>query len=154
MTTELSKAQLKRVGKMAEAVTNTLEELFSEDLHVKRIESLGNATVGLLASAKAGVHAIGIGLAHVRGVLQKHAIKQVDRLFSNQGIDTWSLFARWVPYMLAQRVEAVVALYWTDFDADDQTTLSLSLITSHGRATPLVCVLRADTLRNCAEEAP
>jgi hypothetical protein len=138
MTTELSKAQLKRVGKMAEAVTDTLEELFSEDLHVKRIESLGNATVGLLASAKAGVHAIGIGLAHVRGVLQKHAIKQVDRLFSNEGIDTWKLFALWVPYMLAQRVEAVVALDWTDFDADGQTTLALSLITSHGRATPLV----------------
>jgi hypothetical protein len=138
MTTQLSKAQLKRVGKMAEAVTNTLEELFSEDLHVKRIESLGNATVGLLASAKAGVHAIGIGLAHVRGVLQKHAIKQVDRLFSNKGIDPWKLFALWVPYVLAQRVEAVVALDWTDFDSDDQTTLALSLITSHGRATPLV----------------
>ena len=138
MTTELSKAQLKRVGKMAEAVTDTLEELFSEDLHVKRIESLGNATVGLLASAKAGVHAIGIGLAHVRGVLQKHAIKQVDRLFSNEGIDTWKLFALWVPYVLAQRVEAVVALDWTDFDADGQTTLALNLITSHGRATPLV----------------
>jgi hypothetical protein len=26
---------------------------------------------------------------------------------------------------------------WTDFDADDQATLALSLVTNHGRATPL-----------------
>ena len=138
MTTQLSKAQLKRTGKMAEAVTDALDEIFSEDLHAKRIASLGDATVGLLAAAKAGVHAIGIGLAQVRGLVQKHTIKQVDRLFSNKGIDPWKLIALWVPYILAKRVEAVVALDWTDFDADDQTTLSLSLITSHGRATPLV----------------
>jgi hypothetical protein len=27
---------------------------------------------------------------------------------------------------------------WTDFDADDQATLALNLVTSHGRATPLL----------------
>jgi hypothetical protein len=27
---------------------------------------------------------------------------------------------------------------WTDFDADNQTTIMLSLLTSHGRATPLI----------------
>ena len=27
---------------------------------------------------------------------------------------------------------------WTDFDADDQTTLALNLVTRHGRATPLL----------------
>ena len=80
MTTQLSKAQQKRVAKLADAVTDTLDELFSDDLHVKPIESLGNATIGLLGSAKAGVHAIGIGLAHVRGLRQKHTIKQVDRV--------------------------------------------------------------------------
>jgi hypothetical protein len=30
------------------------------------------------------------------------------------------------------------ALDWTDFDADDQSTIALSMITSHGRATPLL----------------
>lgn len=29
-------------------------------------------------------------------------------------------------------------LDWTDFDADDHTTLALSIVTNHGRATPLV----------------
>jgi hypothetical protein len=32
----------------------------------------------------------------------------------------------------------MVAMDWTDFDADDQTTLMFSLVTSHGRATPLL----------------
>ena len=31
-----------------------------------------------------------------------------------------------------------VAMDWTDFDADNQATLMLSLITEHGRATPLL----------------
>ncbi|NNC00390.1 IS4 family transposase, partial [Corallococcus exiguus] len=30
------------------------------------------------------------------------------------------------------------ALDWTDFEADDHTTLVASLVTSHGRATPLL----------------
>jgi hypothetical protein len=32
----------------------------------------------------------------------------------------------------------VVAMDWTDFDADDQATIMLSLVSNHGRATPLV----------------
>jgi hypothetical protein len=31
-----------------------------------------------------------------------------------------------------------VAMDWTDFDHDDQSTLVLSLITGHGRALPLI----------------
>ena len=42
-----------------------------------------------------------------------------------------------VPYKLAQREEALVALDW-DFDDDCQSTLALHLVSSHGRATPLV----------------
>jgi Transposase DDE domain len=30
------------------------------------------------------------------------------------------------------------AMDWTDFDADDQTTLAFSLVSNHGRATPLL----------------
>ncbi len=39
---------------------------------------------------------------------------------------------------LGQRRAIVVAMEWTDFDADNQATLALSLITRHGRATPLL----------------
>lgn len=55
---------------------------------------------------------------------------------SSSKVDVWHLFSTWVPFVLGQRTEAVVALDWTDFDADDHTTLAIHLITSHGRATP------------------
>jgi hypothetical protein len=115
-----------------------LEDLFEQDLHAKRIESLAGATIGALTEGRLGVHAIGIGLAEARGLRQKHTIKQVDRLLSNAGLEVWDLFDTWVPYVLAQREEALVALDWTDFDDDDQSTLALHLVSSHGRATPLV----------------
>ena len=44
----------------------------------------------------------------------------------------------WVAEMVGQRRSIVVAMDWTDFDADDQTTLALNLVTNHGRATPLL----------------
>jgi hypothetical protein len=40
--------------------------------------------------------------------------------------------------VLGPRKKVVVVLDWTDFDKDDQTTLSLCLLTRHGRATPLL----------------
>ena len=43
----------------------------------------------------------------------------------------------------------VVAMDWTDFDADGQATLMLSLVTGHGRATPLVWLtVERATLKN------
>src|SRR5450759_3039916 len=62
-----------------------LNTLFSEDVHAKRIYSLANATLGVISSASLAVNTIGQGLALARGRLTKHAIKQVDRLLSNQG---------------------------------------------------------------------
>ena len=100
-----------------------LESLFDEDLHAKRILSLSYAVLGVIHSASLGVQLIGKALAWARGTHSKHGVKQVDRLLSNQGINVWELFALWVPYALGQRSEAVVALDWTDFDADGQTTL-------------------------------
>src|ERR1700716_542323 len=42
---------------------------------------------------------------------------------------------------------------WTDFDADRQTTIMLSLMTDHGRATPLVWLtVDTATLKNHRNE--
>src|SRR5271166_3721157 len=105
-----------------DAVHRVLGGVFEHGLHAKRVESLCNATIGVLHSASLAVCAIGQGLAAAGGLATKHATKQVDRLLSNDGI----------------KVDDVVALDWTDFDADDQATIMLSLVTDHGRATPLV----------------
>jgi Transposase DDE domain len=112
--------------------------IFADDLHAKRVASLANAAVGVLEGAALGIHAIGRALAVAAGLESRHAVKQVDRLLSNSGVDPWRLFGSWVPYVVADRTEIVAALDWTDFDADDQSTLVLSMITSHGRATPLL----------------
>src|SRR5208283_1883794 len=115
-----------------------IDALFAEDMHAKRVDSLANATLGVMTSASLAVSTIGHGLALARGRLNKHAIKQVDRLLSNPGIDVRESFMRWVPYMLGARKCVEVAMDWTDFDADNQATIMLSLITRHGRTTPLV----------------
>lgn len=115
-----------------------LDSLFEEELHAKRVLSLSYAVLGVIHAASLGVHLIGKALAWARGTHSKHGVKQVDRLLSNEGINVWELFALWVPYVLGQRTEALVALDWTDFDADGHTTLVASLVASHGRTTPLV----------------
>jgi len=81
---------------------------------------------------------IGQALAQARGLVTKHAVKQVDRLMSNAGIDVWDSFARWVPQQVGSRPDILVAMDWTDFDHDGQSTLVLSLVTGHGRAAPLL----------------
>jgi Transposase DDE domain len=130
-----------------------LAGLFDADLHAKRVLSLANATLGVIKTASLAVHTIGQGLALARGLVTKHAIKQVDRLLSNQGIDIDAALRHWVPYVVGPRTSINVAMDWTDFDADGQTTIMLSLMTRHGRATPLLWLtVETATLKNHRNE--
>ena len=117
---------------------NFIATLYEGDLHAKRVLSLANATLGVLTSASLAIHAVGRGLAQALGTLTKHGVKQVDRLLSNRGVDVWSFFAYWTPFIVGARTEVVVALDWTSFAADGQDTIVLSMVTGHGRATPLL----------------
>jgi hypothetical protein len=121
-----------------EFVEKYLSDVFSDDLHAKRIQSLAAGTFGVMTGASLAVSIIGQSLAQARGLLSRHAVKQVDRLLSNEGVVVWDLFAPWVAEVVGRREEALIAMDWTDFDADDQTTLALSLVTDQGRATPLL----------------
>src|SRR3954465_1816494 len=138
-------------------VRRFLDSVLDEDIHTKRVASLANATLGVMTGASLGVAVIGKSLAQARGLLPKHAVKQVDRLLSNPRIETWDVFASWVPEMVGPRTDIVVAMDWTDFDADGQATLALKLVTRHGRATPLVWLsVHKDELtdaRNADEDA-
>jgi hypothetical protein len=136
-----------------DAVHQFLGGLFGGDLHAKRVLSLANATLGVIRTASLAVHTIGLGLALARGLVAKHAIKQVDRLLSNAGIDIDAALRHWVPYVVGPRTGINVAMDWTDFDADGQTTIMLSLLTRHGRATPLVWLtVDTATLKNHRNE--
>ena len=119
-------------------VREFIDELYGHDLHAKRVEALAGATLGVMAGASLAVAMIGQALAQARGLVTKHAVKQVDRLMSNGGIDVWDSFACWVPQQVGPRRDILVAMDWTDFDHDGQSTLVLSLVTGHGRAAPLI----------------
>jgi len=119
-------------------VKTIIDQVFGNKEHEKRKRSLSNAVFGVLNSASLIIHQIGLGLAAAQDLIEKHAIKQVDRLLSNGKLNVWESFLYLVLYVIGARKEIVVAIDWTDFDADNQTTLTIHLVTSHGRATPLL----------------
>jgi hypothetical protein len=129
---------MRAVAQRLEFIEKYLDGVFAGDLHAKRVASLACGVLGVMTSASLAVSIIGQALAQARGKAAKHAIKQVDRLLSNQGIDVWAMFPLWIKDMIGKRTSLVIAMDWTDFDADDQTTLVFSLISNHGRATPLL----------------
>lgn len=115
-----------------------VDQIVGADLHAKQVLSLSNGVLGILHVASLAIAAIGTGLAMVRGLLPKHAIKQVDRLLSNGKLDFETLMSQWVEFVIGRRTEAVIALDWTEFDSDGQSTIAAYLLTGHGRATPLL----------------
>ena len=100
---------------------NFITALYEGDLHAKRVLSLANATLGVLTSASLAIHAVGRGLAQAMGTLTKHGVKQVDRLLSNRGVDVWTFFAYWTPFIVGARTEVVVALDWTSLPPTGRT---------------------------------
>ncbi|XXY19181.1 transposase [Sorangium sp. So ce216] len=133
-----ARRQLERVGLSAISIERFLGAAVKVDLHVKTVLSLSLATLGVLHSVSICIHVIGRALAWARDGSPKHTTKQVDRLLSNNNVSPWLLFDAWVRFVVGSREELLVALDWTEFDADDHATLALYLITRHGRATPLV----------------
>ena len=59
-------------------------------------------------------------------------------MLSNDGIDVDAALRHWVPTVVGSPTSINVAMDWTDFDADGQATLMLSLLVRHGRAAPLL----------------
>src|SRR3954449_6045487 len=128
---DVGKAELS--GRRFDDVRGFIGELYGPDLHAKRVDALAGATLGVMAGASLAVAMIGQALAQARGLVTKHAVKQVDRLMSNGGIDVWDSFANWMPHQVGAQRSILVAMDWTDFDHDGQSTLVLSLVTGHGR---------------------
>lgn len=119
-------------------IEKLVHSILDEDIHAKRVASIASAAAGVIVSGSLAIHAIGRGLASAKGLVDRHAIKQTDRLIGNKKVDMDDLFDLWVPYLLAGRQQVMINLDWSDFDDDDQTMLVASLQTTHGRATPLL----------------
>ena len=114
-----------------------VDRVFGADMHALRVLSLANGVVGVLHSAVLSIHAIGQAYAHVAQITAKSGVTQVDRLLSNDGVWLETVMRLWVRYVVGENAKSVIALAWTDFDADDPTTLCAYLATVRGRATPL-----------------
>jgi hypothetical protein len=82
-----------RFGSWLPDITKYIAAVFDGGIHAKRVASLANATLGVMTGASLAVAVIGQSLAQARGLLTKHAVKQVDRLLSNRGIVVWEMFA-------------------------------------------------------------
>jgi hypothetical protein len=67
-----------RVGGRFDEVCSFIGALYGPDLHAKRVASLAGATLGVMMAASLAV--IGHALAQARGLMTKHAVKQLDRL--------------------------------------------------------------------------
>ncbi len=119
-------------------INQHIDNIFGHDMHAKRVQSLANATHGVIQKGSLAIHTIGKGLATAKKLKPKSSIKQVDRLLSNPKLNVWSLFASWVPYVVGARKQIVVSLDWTEFDSDDHSSIVLSMQTKHGRNTPLL----------------
>jgi hypothetical protein len=74
------------------------------------------------------VNTTGQGLALARGLLTKHAIKQVDRLLSNHGIDIDAAPRHLVPYVVGPRGGIRVARDWIDMAARRFRAIATSAI--------------------------
>lgn len=121
-----------------DAVHQFVEELAGETLHPKQVDSLAHAVVGAIHADVASITAIGRAAARVREVNEKHSIKQVDRLFANSKVDPFEVMKEVVPALVSGRSRIVVAVDWTEFASDGQSTVAISMIAEHGRATPLM----------------
>ena len=107
-------------------VSSVIEEIYGDDLHKKRQQSLAYAAMGVLASESLFLHRIAEGLVDTRGGNKKHATKQIDRLLSNRGISVWDLSTSWVKYLVGENKQITVALDWSAFFDDSQSLLSLN----------------------------
>ena len=107
-------------------------------MHYKRALSIGQAVVGTMHAGRLGSAAVGRALARVFDITPKSGIKQVDRLLGNQQFDVAAVFQQSVPWLVAHRAAIVVSLDWTEYGAHGHSRIAVNLVTTHGRATPLV----------------
>jgi hypothetical protein len=136
---ELCKQQLFSTTPTLKSGTRKLvETAFGWELHHKQVLSLFMIVVGLLFSKRLGIAAVGLAMSRTFGKQAKHSKKQVDRFLSNKKLPLQTLFNAYVPFMVGNRTKIEVAMDWTEFDKNDHSTLSLSLVTNNRRTQPLV----------------
>lgn len=119
-------------------IVRFVTDVLAPGMHFKRALSIGQAVLGTMHSSRLNSASIGRALARASGITPKSGIKQIDRLLANEKFDIDAIFGLMVPWIVAQRTEIVLSLDWTEFPTHGHSCIAINLVTSHGRATPLV----------------
>ena len=85
----------RRLGGRLKDILGFIDALYEHGLHAKRVDALAGPTLGVMTSASLAIAVIGLAQAQARGLVPRHASKQVDRLLSNQN--------SWVPHPIGAR---------------------------------------------------
>jgi Transposase DDE domain len=133
-----ARRRLAKVGLNEASIGRFLTDVVDVDWHVATLRSVTLGTLGVLHAASLCIHVIGRAMAWARDKDPKHAVKQIDRLLSNENVTVWAFARSWIRFVVGPRPEVVVALDWTEFDEDGHSTIAAYLSTNHGRATPLL----------------
>ena len=127
--------------------------IFRGTLHESRVGSLSGCLLGVIHAPCLAIHAIGRAYACETGKIAKHGIKQVDRYLSNSGMDMNEMLHTYMQHVAGDRSELMLTMDWTDFDKDNQTTLTANVVTNHGRATPFTwCTYYKSELKHQTKE--
>ena len=119
---------------MMEAV---LQQMIGDDTHARTAKAITETVLSISGAGRLGLSFIALTLSMHLVLPLKDAHRRLDRLLKNPKLGLeWRGFS-YVRYVLGGRSEALLALDWTDFEHDGQTTLCAYLVTQHGRATPL-----------------
>jgi hypothetical protein len=122
-----------------ETVMKTVTDIFAESgLHAKQVLALSHAVLGATFASQAGVANIGRAMAAERESNPKHGIKQFDAFLSNGKFKDEYAQRAHVRFVVGARKQVVATMDWTEYAEDGQHRIALSLVTRHGRSTPLI----------------
>lgn len=119
-------------------IQTVMDAIFGEHEHERRKATMADLVYGVLFCPKLSITAVGRTLASQMRVCAKHCIKRVDRFLGNHLIRTDMLIDCFCRWLTEKRQSIVVSLDWTEYGIDKHHRLALNLVTSHGRATPLL----------------
>lgn len=115
-----------------------VETVLDCGIHAATRGSLASFAVGLMGAESMTLHRIGKAMADNYHLQKKHTTKQLDRFLTSSSLDVFQAQSALVRHILKDRREVMLAVDWTDYDHDDQSTLCAYVLTTHGRALPLI----------------
>ena len=98
-----TRRQLAKVGLSAASIERFLGDVLDVDWHAATVRSVSLGTLGVLHAVSLCIHVIGRASAWARGTDPKHAVKQIDRLLSNENVTVWAFAHAWVRFIVGQR---------------------------------------------------